>query len=126
AARQSKRDFRRAHAPVLAQHLAPAQRKDRLRQLKQAQELGIVWRMLLGVTGPERFSLELTALADAALAVAWLLALEAAAGAYGLPRDEAGRMIPAAVIGIGKFGGRELTAGSDLDLFVVYGGAGWT
>ena len=35
-------------------------------------------------------------------------------------------MIPAAIIGIGKFGGRELTTGSDLDLFVVYERAGWT
>jgi len=35
-------------------------------------------------------------------------------------------MIPAAIIGIGKFGGRELTTGSDLDLFVVYRSPGWT
>jgi len=113
-------------APVFAPHLGPAERKDRLRQLKQAQELGITWRMLLGVTDAVRFSLEMTALADAALAVAWLLALEETAAQLGVPRDGAGRMIPAAIIGIGKFGGRELTTGSDLDLFVVYGGAGET
>ena len=35
-----------------------------------------------------------------------------------------GRFVPAAIIGLGKLGGRELTTGSDLDLFVVYGGAG--
>ena len=40
------------------------------------QELGITWRMLLGVTDAERFSLEMTALAEAALAAAWLLALD--------------------------------------------------
>ena len=55
---------------------SPAERRDRLRRLKQAQELGIIWRMLLGVTDAERFSLEMTALGEAALAVAWTLALE--------------------------------------------------
>jgi glutamate-ammonia-ligase adenylyltransferase len=119
-------EFRRALAPVLAPRLDPAERKDALRRLKQAQELAIIWRMLLGVTDPERFSLEMTRLAEAALAVAWTLALEETAGPIGVPRDEAGRLIPSAIIGLGKFGGRELTTGSDLDLFVVYGGAGLT
>jgi glutamate-ammonia-ligase adenylyltransferase len=126
AAHKSKREFRAELAPVLAPRLDPAERKDRLRRLKQAQELGIIWRMLLGVTDTERFSLEMTALAEAALAVAWTLALEQTAGQYGVPRDPAGRFVPAAIVGLGKFGGRELTTGSDLDLFVVYRGAGHT
>jgi glutamate-ammonia-ligase adenylyltransferase len=123
---QAQAGFRRELGTVFAPHLAPAERKDRLRQQKQAQELGITWRMLLGVTDALRFSLEMTALADAALSAAWLLALEETAGRFGVPRDAAGRLISAAIIGIGKFGGRELTTGSDLDLFVVYGGAGLT
>jgi glutamate-ammonia-ligase adenylyltransferase len=126
AAHKSKGEFRAELAPALAPRLDPAERKDRLRRLKQAQELGITWRMLLGVTDAERFSLEMTALAEAALAVAWTLALEEISETYGVPRDEAGRFVPAAIIGLGKFGGRELTTGSDLDLFVVYGGAGLT
>ena len=126
AAHKRRRDFRRELAPVFAPRLGRAERKDRLRQIKQAQELGITWRMLLGVTDAERFSLELTALADAAVAAAWQMALEEAAAESGVPRDEAGAMIPAAIIGIGKFGGRELTTGSDLDLFVVYQRPGWT
>ena len=126
AAHKRKRDFRRELAPVFAPRLGRAERKDGLRQIKQAQELGITWRMLLGVTDAERFSLELTALADAAVAAAWQMALEEAAAESGVPRDEAGAMIPAAIIGIGKFGGRELTTGSDLDLFVVYQRPGWT
>ena len=125
-AHKSKREFRDELAPGLAPRLSPAERKDRLRRLKQAQELGITWRMLLGVTDTERFSLEMTALAEAALAVAWLLALEETAEPVGVPRDRGGRVIPAAIVGLGKFGGRELTTGSDLDLFVVYGGAGFT
>jgi glutamate-ammonia-ligase adenylyltransferase len=126
AARRGKRELRVALAAVFAPRLGRAQRKDRLRQIKQTEELGITWRMLLGVTDVERFSLEMTALADAAVAAAWLMALEETAAEHGVPRDEAGRMIPAAIIGIGKLGGRELTTGSDLDLFVVYQRPGLT
>ncbi|HXJ84466.1 MAG TPA: bifunctional [glutamate--ammonia ligase]-adenylyl-L-tyrosine phosphorylase/[glutamate--ammonia-ligase] adenylyltransferase [Candidatus Methylomirabilis sp.] len=121
-----KQDFRRALAAVFAPRLTRAERKDRLRQTKQGQELGITWRMLLGVTNVEGFSQEMTRLADSVVAAAWLMALEETASEHGVPRDDAGRTIPAAIIGIGKFGGRELTTGSDLDLFVVYQGPGWT
>jgi glutamate-ammonia-ligase adenylyltransferase len=126
AAPRRRADFRRALGPALGGRLALPERMDRLRRLKQAEELGITWRMLLGVTDAERFSREMTALAEAALAAAWLMALGETAETFGAPRDAAGRMITACVIGLGKFGGRELSTGSDLDLFVVYGGAGET
>jgi [glutamine synthetase] adenylyltransferase / [glutamine synthetase]-adenylyl-L-tyrosine phosphorylase len=126
AAPKRKRDFRAALAGVFAPRADALTRKDNLRRIKQAEELGITWRMLLGVTDVESYSLEMTALADAAVAVAWLMAFEETAAQYGAPRDEAGRVIPAAIIGLGKFGGRELSTGSDLDLFVVYSPAGVT
>jgi glutamate-ammonia-ligase adenylyltransferase len=126
AAWKRKRQFRAELAPVFAPRLTRAERKDRLRRLKQAQELGITWRMLLGVTDPERFSLEMTALAEAALGAGWLMALEETAELYGVPRDPAGDVVSAVIVGLGKFGGRELTTGSDLDLFVIYSGPGET
>ena len=126
AAHKGKHQLRAELAPALAPRLTPGERRDRLRRLKQAQELGIIWRMLLGVTDAERFSLEMTALGEAVLAVAWTLALEETAAHLGVPRDRRGRLVTAAIIGLGKFGGRELTTGSDLDLFVVYGGDGTT
>ncbi len=126
AAAKRKAQFRRELAAVLAPRLSTDERKDQLRRLKQAQELGITWRSLLGVTDAERFSLEMTGLAEAALSVAWLVAVEGVAAQHGVPRDARGAVIPAAIIGIGKFGGRELTTGSDLDLFVVYSGPGAT
>ncbi|HEV8440560.1 MAG TPA: hypothetical protein VGT40_20925 [Methylomirabilota bacterium] len=126
AAPKRKRALRMELAPIFAPGLTGPERRDRLRQLKQAQELGITWRMLLGVADIERFSLDMSALADAALSAAWLMALEETAAVHGFPRDDAGAAIPAAIVGIGKLGGRELTTGSDLDLFVVYGGAGVT
>src|SRR5216683_1097984 len=126
AAPRRRADFRRALAPALGPRLMLPERMDRLRRLKQAEELRITWRMLLGVTDAESFSREMTALAEAALGAGWLMALGETAEVFGVPRDAAGRLIPACIIGLGKFGGRELSTGSDLDLFVVYGGAGET
>lgn len=119
-------EFRRALTPVLAPALGLAERKDRLRRLKQAEELGITWRWLLGVTDIDGFSRELTALAEAALGLAWLLAVGADVPRHGVPRDAGGRFVPAVLVALGKLGGRELTIGSDLDLFVVYAGEGVT
>src|SRR5204863_2362733 len=53
----------------------------------------------------------------------WLLALSAQIERHGVPRGARGRFIPAVLVGLGKLGGRELTTGSDLDLFVTFGRA---
>ena len=55
AAPRRRADFRRALAPALGRHLTLSERMDRLRRLKQAEELGMTWRMFLGVTDAERF-----------------------------------------------------------------------
>ena len=125
AAQKSGREFRAALAPVLGP-MTPPEQKDLLRRLKGAEELRATWRMLLGVTDAERFSTELTALAQAALATAWLMAVEGGARRHGMPRDAAGRFIDAVIVGVGKLGGRELTTGSDLDLFVTFDRDGMT
>jgi [glutamine synthetase] adenylyltransferase / [glutamine synthetase]-adenylyl-L-tyrosine phosphorylase len=114
--------FRVALAPVFAPGIDAAEQRDRLRRLKQAQELTIVWRYLLGVTTIDGYAREMTALAEATLDAGWLLALAAQVERHGVPRDAAGRFIPAVIVGLGKLGGRELTTGSDLDLFVTFGG----
>ena len=125
AAQKSGRQFRAALVPVLGP-MTPPEQKDLLRRLKGAEELRATWRMLLGVTDAERFSTELTALAQAALATAWLMAVEGEARRHGVPRDAAGRFIDAVIVGVGKLGGRELTTGSDLDLFVIFDRDGMT
>ncbi len=126
AAPRRRRDFRRALAPVLGPRLTVAEQRDTLRRLKQAEELAITWRMLLRRTDTEGFSAEMSALADAALGIAWALAVAEVGARHGVPRARSGQFIGAAVIGIGKYGGRELSTGSDLDLFVIYGEAGTT
>ncbi|MFQ5946816.1 MAG: bifunctional [glutamate--ammonia ligase]-adenylyl-L-tyrosine phosphorylase/[glutamate--ammonia-ligase] adenylyltransferase, partial [Anaerolineae bacterium] len=117
---KTKTAFKQALAGALASGLTLAQRKDRLRRMNQAQELEITWRYLLAITSIEGFSRELTALAEAAVAVAWTLALSLPGHEGGGPLREDGQWAPAVVVGLGKFGGRELTTGSDLDLFVIY------
>ncbi|HUG37566.1 MAG TPA: bifunctional [glutamate--ammonia ligase]-adenylyl-L-tyrosine phosphorylase/[glutamate--ammonia-ligase] adenylyltransferase [Candidatus Limnocylindrales bacterium] len=126
AAPKRRKELAQALAGALAPRLTISERRDRLRRLKQAEELAITWRMLLGVTDAEGFSGEMTALAEAALRTAWRLALDETAQAHGVPRDAKGRFIDAALVGLGKFGGRELTTGSDLDMFVIYAGPGET
>jgi glutamate-ammonia-ligase adenylyltransferase len=108
--------FRAALGGALAPGFPAAEVRDRLRRAKQAEELGIVWRYLLGVTSLEQSSREMTALAEAALAVGWLCAKAEQAERRPIPS------VPAVIVGMGKLGGRELTTGSDLDIFVVYGG----
>ena len=126
AAQKSERDFRAALAPVLAPRLTAPERKDLLRRLKQAEELRATWRMLLGVTDIDRFSAELTGLAEAALAVAWLMVVEQGVARHGSPRDPRGRFVDSVIVAMGKLGGRELSTGSDLDVFVVFAEDGMT
>ena len=121
--RRTRADFRAALAAVFAPGLDPAEQRDRVRRIKQAQELTVVWRYLLGVTDVDRYAREMTALAEATLAAGWMIALSAQVERHGVPRDARGRFIPAVVVGLGKLGGRELTTGSDLDIFVTFGRA---
>ncbi len=118
--------YRAALAPVFAPGLAHAEQRDALRRLKQAEELTIVWRYLLGVTSIEGYAREMTALAEAVLAAGFMLTLEPLVERHGVPRDAGGAFVPAVVVGLGKLGGRELITGSDLDLFVVFGADGRT
>ena len=124
ARRRTRMSLRAALAPVFAPGQTTAARRDRLRQLKQAQELTIVWRYLLGATAIEGYSREMTHLAEATLQAGWLLALEAQVERHGVPRAADGRFVPAVIVGVGKLGGRELTTGSDLDVFVVFDSTG--
>ncbi len=123
---KTARGFRVALASVFAPALPAGERRDRLRRLKQAEELGVVWRYLLGVTHLDAYSREMTALAEATLAAGWLLVLDGLVERHGVPRKGDGRFVPAVIVALGKLGGRELTTGSDLDLFVVFAEDGET
>jgi glutamate-ammonia-ligase adenylyltransferase len=75
----------------------------------------------------EDFSASLTDLAEAVLEEAFRLALAPLVAEHGTPRLATdGSPCPAALLGLGKFGGREIGFASDLELLVVYGGGGIT
>src|SRR6185295_20154480 len=74
----------------------------------------------------ERFSLALTDLAEAVVEQALALARARVVEAHGRPRDAEGRECPLALLGLGKFGGREMGYASDIELLAVYGGSGHT
>ena len=74
----------------------------------------------------EDFSATLTELAEAVLEQAFQLGLAPLTAEHGLPRLADGTQCPVSLLGLGKFGGREMGYASDLELIVVYGGPGTT
>ena len=72
------------------------------------------------------FSAAITDLAEAVVESALRACLDEVARTHGRPRDESGRVPEVAVLGLGKFGGREMGYASDIELVVVYGFAGRT
>jgi glutamate-ammonia-ligase adenylyltransferase len=72
----------------------------------------------------DQFSRELTELAEVVSARVVELAYQDLVLRLGEPLDENGLPVPYALFALGKFGGRELGFGSDLELMLVYGGEG--
>ena len=81
---------------------------------------------LLGLIPTEETFLQLSELAEAVLQMAFGQALRVVTRRRGKPRDRQGKPARFACLAGGKFGGRELVFGSDLDLFFVYDGDGIT
>jgi [glutamine synthetase] adenylyltransferase / [glutamine synthetase]-adenylyl-L-tyrosine phosphorylase len=94
----------------------------RLRRLAYKEKLRVAARELLPepTSDVDVTARELADLADACLEAALGEALAWATRRFGEPRAEDGSMVPFAVIGMGKLGGRELNAGSDVDLILFY------
>ena len=63
---------------------------------------------------------ELAALAEATIEIALAEAVHAVSARFGEPRTASGERGRFAVLGMGKLGGEELNAGSDVDLIYVY------
>ncbi len=98
----------------------PGECDRRLRDYKARQFLRIGGRDLCRLAELEEVTGELSALAAAALQIAyeacsWQLQQE-----YGAPFEEDGRPAEFTILGMGKFGGRELNFSSDIDLIYCY------
>jgi len=81
---------------------------------------------LLGLTSDEETFLRLTELAEEVLQMIYRRARRDLVRRRGKPRDGRGRDARFVCFAGGKFGGREMDFGSDLDLFFVYAGEGET
>ncbi|MFA7269149.1 MAG: bifunctional [glutamate--ammonia ligase]-adenylyl-L-tyrosine phosphorylase/[glutamate--ammonia-ligase] adenylyltransferase [Sterolibacterium sp.] len=94
--------------------------KPALRHLKQRAYLRIATRDLAGLANLAEVTESMTLIAE--IAVEKALATHAAALGlrYGVPRNAKGEQQQLMVIGMGKLGGRELNASSDIDLIFVY------
>jgi glutamate-ammonia-ligase adenylyltransferase len=94
---------------TLAWRTGVEERREGLRRFKRRELLRIASRDLLGCAGVEEVGGELANLADAAVEATL---------------QELAPSVPFAVIGMGRFGSRELSYASDIDVLFVYDGSG--
>ncbi|MDP9148937.1 MAG: bifunctional [glutamate--ammonia ligase]-adenylyl-L-tyrosine phosphorylase/[glutamate--ammonia-ligase] adenylyltransferase, partial [Myxococcota bacterium] len=94
-----------------------------LRRLAVREKLRIAARELLANpdVDVDVTARELSDLADVCCELAVAEAFAWAEERFGLPLEASGQRCAFAVIGMGKLGGRELNAGSDVDLMLFYG-----
>lgn len=98
-----------------------ASRIDIIRRFKHLEEIRLGLRDLMGDARFQETTQGLTRLAEACVEEAIRLAWDETSERYGLPSS--GNFC---VAGLGKFGGRELSYGSDLDVIFLYDGDGET
>lgn len=91
-----------------------------LRQFRNSALLAIMARDLAGTADLNESLESITALADMAINAAYASAMAAAIVQHGTPRDSQGQPQDMMIIGMGKLGGRELNASSDVDLIYIY------
>ena len=93
-----------------------------LRRFAAREKLRVAARELLPHPGQDIdvTARELADLADVCCEVALAEALAWASGRFGAPRTAKGEPCPFVVVGMGKLGGRELNAGSDIDVTLFY------
>ncbi len=105
----------------------PDGKKEALNRFKDQELFRIDMKHILEpATSLGDFSLALTELAEVIMERSIADCRAKLQKDYGLPRLENGQPCPFAVLGMGKFGGRELGYASDIEVLFVYGGAGTT
>jgi glutamate-ammonia-ligase adenylyltransferase len=121
---RSRRELETLLGSAFAEHRAPEARLAEFRRAVWIEKARIALRELLptslGGADIETSSLELSHLADAILELTLREAEAEAEERYGPPLRSDGSASELVVLGMGKLGGSELNAGSDIDLVFVY------
>ncbi|MFH0938826.1 MAG: bifunctional [glutamate--ammonia ligase]-adenylyl-L-tyrosine phosphorylase/[glutamate--ammonia-ligase] adenylyltransferase [Planctomycetota bacterium] len=99
---------------------------DTLRAYRAGELLRIGVRDLIHSASLEQTQNELTDLAEAILRIQLEHALKVHRQRHGEVLDANGKPVNFAILGLGKFGGREMNYGSDLDVIFFYGSDGQT
>ncbi len=116
------RSYRRLAAVAVSRVDDRARVQQGLRRLVAREKLRIAARELLAFPGHDVdvTARELSDLAEACCEVALAEALAWAEARFGRPVTATGEPCAFVVVGMGKLGGRELNAGSDIDLLLFY------
>jgi glutamate-ammonia-ligase adenylyltransferase len=116
------RAYRRLLASVVAELSDPVAVRKGLRRFAAREKMRVATRELLAFPGHDVdvTARELSDMADVCCEVALAEALGWAEARYGVPMTAAGEPCALVVLGMGKLGGRELNAGSDIDLLLFY------
>lgn len=122
---KTKSDFRRELAAELEACDGYEQELDALRRFKHLETLRIGIHDMGGVLSLEEGMVQLSALAEALLTHALIIARREVRRRFGVPvAAGTGREASFFVLGMGKLGAEELSYHSDLDIIFLYSGAG--
>ena len=99
---------------------------DAMRRLRREVMVCVASRDVTGEADFDEVVSTMTALAEETLTAAVRVNSRALARRFGVPTDAEGRAQDMLVVGMGKLGGAELNASSDIDLVFVYDEAGET
>ncbi|HEY2514280.1 MAG TPA: bifunctional [glutamate--ammonia ligase]-adenylyl-L-tyrosine phosphorylase/[glutamate--ammonia-ligase] adenylyltransferase [Polyangiaceae bacterium] len=116
------RSYRRVASALIGDLSDESAVRQGLRVFAQRERMRVAARELLPHTGSDVdvTSRELSDLADVCIELALTEALSWADRRFGVPRNAEGERAGFVVLGMGKLGGRELNAGSDVDLLLFY------
>ena len=109
-----------AYAPSAAEALS------HLRRWRRREMLRLAWRDIVGAASVRETLREVSLLADRCIRAALQAARTHLASTFGSPRGAGEEQPQLIVVGMGKLGGCELNFSSDIDLVLLFQGAGET
>ena len=97
-----------------------------LNDFKDREMFRVDLRFITGRVGLGQFSRELTSVADVLTRKTFEIGYRFVSGRHGVPRTESGSVCGYGIFALGKFGGRDMGFGSDIELMFVYDSEGMT